>query len=42
MKRLSQLLAETETVFLVNLIRKATKEEIATVSAEMIQLPWGI
>ena len=36
---LPQFLAETETVFLVNLIRKATKKEIAPVSAEMIQPP---
>ena len=36
---LPRFLAETETVFLVNLIRKASKEEIAPVSAEMIQLP---
>ena len=36
---LPQLLAETETVFLVNLIRKASKEEIALASAEMIQPP---
>ena len=36
---LPQFLAETETVFLVNLIRKASKEEIAPVSAEMIQPP---
>ncbi|MBR5164917.1 MAG: helix-turn-helix domain-containing protein [Ruminococcus sp.] len=36
---LPQFLAETETVFLVNLIRKASKEEIAPISAEMIQPP---
>lgn len=36
---LPQFLAETETVFLVNLIRKATKEDIAPVSAEMIYPP---
>ena len=36
---LPRFLAETETVFLVNLIRKASKEEIAPVSAEMIQPP---
>jgi hypothetical protein len=36
---LPRFLAETETVFLVNFIRKASKEEIAPVSAEMIQPP---
>ena len=36
---LPQFLAETETVFIVNLIRKASKEEIAPVSAEMTQPP---
>ena len=36
---LPQFLAETETVFLVNLIRKATKENICPISAEMIAPP---
>lgn len=36
---LPQFLAESEIVFLVNLIRRASKEEIAPVSAEMIQPP---
>lgn len=36
---LPQLLAETEIVFLLNLIRKASKEEIAPVCAEMICPP---
>ncbi|MBR5364111.1 MAG: helix-turn-helix domain-containing protein [Oscillospiraceae bacterium] len=38
---LPQFLAESEIVFLVNLIRKASKEEIVPVSAEMIKPPDG-
>lgn len=38
---LPQFLAETEIVFLINLIRKASKEDISPIMAEMTELPAG-